>query len=121
MSLNSNNIVEVRPTFSPEAIHLPAEKELRAIMGGLCEELNRLEWRMSEELDKFRKLTDPLFHEASRRLLADDQPNTSIMRLFSADEFLARDHLRECSRSLDKALNVALAVRRSFEAQGGEP
>ena len=116
MSLNS---IEVRPSVeSPEAIHLPDEKELREIMGGLFDELIRLEWRMSEELDKFRKLTDPLFYEASRRLLADDQPNTSIMRLFHADEFLACDHLRESSRHLDKVLNVALAVRRSFEAQG---
>ena len=116
MSLNS---IEVRPSVeSPDAVHLPDEKELRAIMNGLHDELCRLEWRMSEELEKFRKLTDPLFYEASRRLLADDQSDTSIMRLFSADEFLARDHLRECSRSLDKVLNVALSVRRSFEAQG---
>ena len=114
MSLNS---IEVRPTFSPEAIHLPDEKELRAILNGLHDELNRLEWRMSEELEKFRKLTDPLFYEASRRLLADDKPDTSIMRLFHADEFLARDHLRESSRHLDKVLNVALTVRRALEAK----
>ena len=85
MSLNS---IEVRPSVeSPEAVHLPEEKELRAILNGLHDELTRLEWRMSEELNKFRKLTDPLFYEASRRLLADDQPDTSIMRLFSVDVF----------------------------------
>ena len=115
----SQNSIEVRSSLeAPETIHLPDEKELRAILSGLHDELIRLEWRMSEELEKFRKLTDPLFYEASRRLLADDQPDTSIMRLFHADEFLVHDHIRECVRSLDKVQNVALAVCRSFESQG---